>query len=301
MVADPFSQESPKVPRREGFPGQRLIVLPAPVLERMRADPLLQDLFVTATGHFPNASGHYVERRKGIEDAILIRVLHGVGWIEAGARQEAAAGDVVVIAPKAPHAYGADSHAPWQIEWIHFQGHCAQAFVERLGAKGTALVAHGAGGGVESPPFSAVYEALEKGYTPRNLLRTAAHLRSILTELHTLLLDGAPGGAEERVRKSMEWMLEHPGARTSLAHLAKNAGLSIPHYCGLLKRLAGFPPMEHLRRLNIQRACQLLDTSKLQISEIAARLGWEDPLYFSRCFRRITGKSPRAWRKAQKG
>ena len=267
----------------------------------MRLDPTLHDLFVTATGHFPNAPGHYVKRSAGIADTIMIRILHGAGWIETGTRQEAVAGEIVLIPSRIPHAYGASDDDPWMIEWIHFQGACASGFAGLLGASDEMRVLRGDFEGGDFPQFSRIYETLEGGYTPLNLLKTVAHLRTILTELYTRLLDGPPRGAEARVRKSMEWMQAQPTSRTSLAALAKTAGLSIPHYCSLFRRLAGYPPMEHLRRLNIQHACQMLDTSSLPIGEIAARLGWEDPLYFSRCFRRVTGKSPKAWRNGQKG
>ena len=299
-----MSSQSPKSAdrrRQEGFPGQHLIVLPFPVRERMRLDPALGDLFVTATGHFPKAPGHYVERINGIADAIMIRVLHGTGWVDTGNRQEAVAGEIIFIPPGIPHTYGSSDMDSWMIEWIHFQGTSVMRFSGLLGATGGVQVLRGDFEGADFPQFSHIYETLEGGYTPLNLLKTAAHLRLILTELYTRLLDGPPSGAEARVRKSMEWMQAHPTARTSLAALAKTAGLSVPHYCGLFRRLAGYPPIEHLRRLNIQRACQMLDTSSLPIGEIAGRLGWEDPLYFSRCFRRVTGKSPKMWRKGQKG
>ena len=286
--------------RQEGFPGQRLIILPLPVQDRMRLDPTLQDLFVTATGHFPNAPGHYVERRNGIADTIMIRVLHGSGWVEGAARQDALAGELVFIPPCIPHSYGASDADPWMIEWIHFRGACAPRFADLFGASGGIRVLGGDFEGSDFPPFSHIYETLEGGYTPLNLLRTAAHLRAILTEIYARLLDGLPRSAEARVRTSMEWMQAHSTARISLAALANAAGLSVPHYCSLFRRLAGYPPIEHLRRLNIQRACQMLNTSLLPIGEIAARLGWDDPLYFSRCFRRVTGKSPKAWRESYK-
>jgi YesN/AraC family two-component response regulator len=53
--------------------------------------------------------------------------------------------------------------------------------------------------------------------------------------------------------------------------------------------------------MKVQHACGLLDTSDLRIEEIAALIGYEDPFYFSRLFRRIMAKSPRDYRGAAKG
>lgn len=295
MVEGSLSSAHPRH-RPEGFDGQRLLVLPASVLGKLRQEPLFLDLFCTASGYFPYAEGHLVKRRRGIADTILIRVLTGAGWVEGGLRQEVKAGEMILIPPQLPHAYGADERRPWTIEWIHFDGRAAAAFTNLLGAEGEARVMRGDFLGVDFTPFSLVYDTMARGYTPVNLLKISAHVRMILTEIHDRHMSGNPTDAESRVRRSMDWMSTHPAARTTLEALSRAAGLSVPHYCFLFRKLAGYPPMEHLRRLNIQRACELLHTTNLPVGQIAERLGWEDPMHFSRRFRGITGKSPKAWR-----
>jgi AraC-like DNA-binding protein len=54
-------------------------------------------------------------------------------------------------------------------------------------------------------------------------------------------------------------------------------------------------------RLKIQRACFLLDTTDQSVKAIAADLGFDDPLYFSRCFRRVHDSSPTQYRALRKG
>jgi transcriptional regulator GlxA family with amidase domain len=54
--------------------------------------------------------------------------------------------------------------------------------------------------------------------------------------------------------------------------------------------------MTYFTELRIQRACVMLDTSELQVGEIAGSLGFQDPLYFSRLFRQHTGLPPTAYR-----
>ena len=286
--------------KREGFPGQRLVVLPGPLIEKLLRDPLLQDLCVTATGCFPKAPGHYVERPDGTDDSILIHVLSGTGWVETGERQRIFASEYVIIPSGIPHAYGADDSDPWTIEWAHFQGASASAFMKLLGAKDAPYTLRANVGGMGIPAFSQLYEWLELGCTQENLLRSAAHLRSALTALHIAQLIGPSKESEDAVRQSLEWMRDHLEKRPSLSSLAHQAGVSLPHYCTLFRRLTGYPPMEHFQRLRIQRACQLLDTTSLRVSEIAALLGWEDPFYLSCCFLKVTGKSPKNWRASQK-
>lgn len=49
--------------------------------------------------------------------------------------------------------------------------------------------------------------------------------------------------------------------------------------------------------VRMEEACRLLCSTLMSISETADRLGFSDALYFSRCFRSFTGKSPSEYRK----
>ena len=48
--------------------------------------------------------------------------------------------------------------------------------------------------------------------------------------------------------------------------------------------------------MKMEHACSLLDSTDLSVGAIASRLGYEDPLYFSRLFSRTVGISPRSYR-----
>jgi transcriptional regulator GlxA family with amidase domain len=69
----------------------------------------------------------------------------------------------------------------------------------------------------------------------------------------------------------------------------------------LFRRQTGFAPIDFVIRLRVQHACRLLDTTELSIGEIAERVGYPDPYYFTRCFRRVMGRAPRLYRKVPKG
>ena len=53
--------------------------------------------------------------------------------------------------------------------------------------------------------------------------------------------------------------------------------------------------------MKMERACYLLDTNNQPVSRVAQALGYDDPQYFSRLFRKVTGLSPRDYRKLDKG
>src|SRR5574344_134695 len=59
-----------------------------------------------------------------------------------------------------------------------------------------------------------------------------------------------------------------------------------------MKQLMGITPIEFLHQARMKRACQLLQETDKTVSEVAWMCGFNDPKYFSRCFKTATGMSP---------
>jgi AraC-like DNA-binding protein/mannose-6-phosphate isomerase-like protein (cupin superfamily) len=291
--------------RPEGFANQHLVVLPQSVIRQMEKDPLLNTLFPTDSGCFTDAAGHRVERPSGSHEAILIVCHSGRGWVQIGERGilTVQRDEAVLIPPEAPHRYGADDEEPWSIMWAHFRGRDLREFLGLLGVTAAAPLIRVPSGAFDRMAFQAIYEQFEQGYTPPNLLASAARLRMVLAEINRLRFRGNVGShsSEENVQATVEWMQSHLDDHPTLHDLALLAGISAPHYSALFRRRTGFAPVDYFLRLKIQRACQLLDTTEMRVDEIAAALGFADPYYFSRLFKKMMGHSPRAYRKITKG
>lgn len=75
--------------------------------------------------------------------------------------------------------------------------------------------------------------------------------------------------------------------------LAKIVGLSVPYFSTVLKRDTGMTPHEYLTRFRMLRAFQLLVTGDHCLGEVAAAVGYDDPVHFSRRFRRFFNYPPR--------
>jgi AraC-like DNA-binding protein len=91
---------------------------------------------------------------------------------------------------------------------------------------------------------------------------------------------------------------ERPGQPHPISELAQEAGYSPDHFARIFKQTIGISPQAYVIRVRIDRAKQLLVESSLSISQIADVLGYEDLYFFSRQFKRKTGKTPRAYRSA---
>lgn len=100
-------------PRRDGFEGQHMLVLPEPLVAQARRHPLLRGLHVTDAGYFPTAEDHLVERPRGAPTTLVILCLRGAGWVRTGGEtQTIGPGDLVWRPANEIHAYGAGEDEP---------------------------------------------------------------------------------------------------------------------------------------------------------------------------------------------
>jgi PAS domain S-box-containing protein len=102
---------------------------------------------------------------------------------------------------------------------------------------------------------------------------------------------------DRAVAKAVEMMLENPGEIESLAHLAKDLGLSHRHFDRLFKEDTGLTPKQFLGRSRVQVGCKMLRETNASISDIALNLGYCDQSAFTSQFRTRMGFTPARYRK----
>jgi AraC family transcriptional regulator len=125
--------------------------------------------------------------------------------------------------------------------------------------------------------------------SPHDINRPALRLVPDAAEDRQRFRGGLPGGALRRVRGYID---SHIGERISLNELARQAGVSRFHFARQFRLSTGESPMEHLRRVRIERSKSILQTRDATIAEVAARLGFSDQSHFTRIFGRLVGVSP---------
>ena len=82
----------------------------------------------------------------------------------------------------------------------------------------------------------------------------------------------------------------------SIARLAHALGISESHLRAQFRELTGCSLGHHLREMRLKKASSLLHGTDLTITQIAARCGFESVYSFSRSFKAVGGRSPRAYR-----
>ena len=124
----------------------------------------------------------------------------------------------------------------------------------------------------------------------------ARHSRLCLEHLLFLLREEATadalGPVEAQLDTITEAMRQDPGRRWAVAELARRAALSRAQFTRRFTAYTGLTPGRYLTRVRLVRAGELLTETNMSVTQIAAALGYVDVAYFSRQYKRHTGRPP---------
>ncbi|MBV8225535.1 MAG: helix-turn-helix transcriptional regulator [Verrucomicrobia bacterium] len=110
-------------------------------------------------------------------------------------------------------------------------------------------------------------------------------------------LSGPPRITDDQLRRAIDYIYDHIGEGLDLGSISRAAGLSAFHFARLFKAATGDSPFQFVTRKRMERAKELLRKTRLPISDIAERVGYQQPSHFSARFRSVLGCSPDAYRK----
>lgn len=92
------------------------------------------------------------------------------------------------------------------------------------------------------------------------------------------------------------WIADNYKVSSPVARMAELARLNERTFKRRFRAATGYTPVAYVQTLRIEEAKQLLETSTLPSDEIAAAVGYEDPAFFRRLFKRLTGLTPGRYR-----
>lgn len=100
-----------------------------------------------------------------------------------------------------------------------------------------------------------------------------------------------------QLRAAMEYIEENLSVDLAISDVANAVLLSSSHFAHAFRNSAGVPPHQYVVQRRIARAKALLRDTKLPISSVAARAGFSTHAHFCVIFQRLTGLTPRAFRR----
>lgn len=250
-------------------------------------------------------SSDYIFRPDGMDGWILNCTIKGAGQIRCGQSQiVCSVQDLYLFPAGVPHDYGRFVEAQnWIHLWVYF-------FPRESWSK--LLQWRNVGAGVlharitDEVLWTTIVNRME---TLIVLAKSMRHLRIDLAmnALEEILLWCCESSAsdfhltDERIGSAISYMQMKYADVITIDTLAKQCNLSASRFAHLFTLQVKQTPMRYLELYRIRIAQELLLGSSRSVSEIAFQCGFSDSLYFSHVFKRVTGKSPRNFRRTAVG
>ena len=237
--------------------------------------------------------------QKGRRDYQILYVANGKThfWFD-GKEEIVNAGHMVLYKPEEIQKYVYYLEDNPEVFWIHFTGSDVKNI---LAYHGISLDEHVFYCGV-LPDYKALFRKIIQelqlcryGYED--------YIASLFNDI-LLLVDRqqheqkkATGNVQEQIERATAYFNENYNTKISIDDYAESLHISTNWFIHNFKQYAGMSPAQYILSLRMVNAQSLLERTTYNIKEISEIVGYENPLYFSRVFKKEIGKSPAQYRK----
>ena len=278
--------------------GTRVLRVPNSTISKLiSGNSLYKMIYVTDVGYYPKAASHYVERKKGSPENIIVYCSTGSGWYENSFGLFKVYPNQFFILPNnQSHRYGSDSDDPWSIYWIFFSGKIS----EEIANIKTILPCFKPNTLLNPEAFFKSYDhmfdTLSDAYTFTNVLSANMDLWNILMQFMNQNVSGLKKLQNIPINNIITFVKNNLSKKLTVNEMASKIFFSPSHFNKLFKIETGYSPLDYIIHLRMQCACDYLNNTKLRIKEIASLVSYDDPYLFTRIFTKTIGKSPRNYR-----
>lgn len=206
-------------------------------------------------------------------------------------------GDLFLCVPGQEIYYEADPEEPWGYGWIGLQGSRAAEYFSRTSLLSEPVVRFDA-----SDALALLFVRVQQAYFLPESIRDL-RLNALAYELMEFLILHFPVRCADRssqetllAQNMITWLTNHLHEPVRMEDLCAAVGLSRSHASRVFSRVCRISIQDFLWQARETEACRLLRDTALPIGEIAQKVGYEDPVYFSRIFRQKTGLQPTQYR-----
>jgi len=295
--------------RREGFLGQKMVIIPDKIKDKIRDNNLINSLYTTDIGYYPHAKNHFREREEGADEYIFIYCVEGKGWINTqSVKYELIPNSYFIIPPHEAHTYGTQPDDPWSIYWLHFTGSKAELLYNRFldnnsNSDNKPEVVTLPYSEQRTKHFKNLISILESGYRLQHIEFINLSLWQLLSSfIYNNLYEqkNRQDFKKDSIDRAIEYMQDHIDQSITVEELSDYLNYSASYLYSIFKEHTGYSPIQYFNHLKIQRASQYLSFTNFSIKEISFELGFNDPFYFSRLFKKMMSISPSEYRKHYK-
>ncbi len=255
-------------------------------------------LSVTYSGHEKCGSGQ--KWGKGIRrQYILHLVVSGKGrYITPNDCFELSRGDMFLIRPYTEIEYYADENDPWEYLWVNFTGAEAEILLKRTDFTAENPVINGCNDEIKTAMEDIIANAGTSRYEAAGLTGRLYILLSLLMK-HSNRKSSRSQREQEKhriIKSARDFVATNYPLPVSVEDIAEASNVSRTTLFRVFKSELNTTPVDYLTTYRIAQAKILLLETDLSVTAVARSTGYEDNLYFSRVFRKITGTTPTEYR-----
>lgn len=238
-------------------------------------------------------------RPKGRLDYQLLYIVSGKGhFYFHGEDRVVYAGRMVLIQPRQEQRYEYFGEDKPEVYWVHFTGSDVKNILRSYNIPMDDPIFYSGASSTYSYLFKEMIHELQDCKTGYEDLLTM-YLRQIFLLVQRTRQEERPTVStyiQEEMEFARRYFNEHYNESISIQEYAESRNMSVCYFQRNFKQIVKHTPMQYLLTIRVNNAASLLETTDYSMAEIAAIVGYEDPLYFSRLFRKIKGVSPRDYR-----
>ncbi len=213
--------------------------------------------------------------------------------------QVVTAGHMVLYRPKEPQKYEYYGEDQTEVYWVHFTGGNVKNILRSYGLTDDKRVIYCGSGLDYQNLFRTMINELQMcKVNYAEMLEM--YLRQIFIMLQRYFLNSLKtdnAHVVEEINKATLYFNEHYSEDISIDEYAQNNHVSVSWFIRNFKQCIGSTPMQYILSKRIYNAEILLHDSTYNVTEIAEIVGYDNPLYFSRIFKKVKGISPSEYRK----
>ncbi len=277
----------------------RYFRLPVPLLEEQKSNPMTKDLYLTETGEIEIKAGSIWETTEKKDSNLLVFCTKGEGILQIGEEQLPIKSEQFFIhSPNQNFKFYSSANTNSRFLTAGFNGKKARplcreyAVVRSLVPSVNNMVAN------REMLFEEIFNNLKKGFHDQNLVYVnfcLGHLLATFVYANKTSEDIAEE-SNPVVRQALNFLNRNLSKKLTLREIADEVGYSPTYFTSLFKKETNYSPLSYFSHLKILKACEYLDYTKIKIKEISFSLGYSDPYYFAKDFKKKMGLSPRQYR-----
>ncbi len=249
-----------------------------------------------------HADGYYFNVKKGrtLNEYQLLYNPQGDGIFQSSSCKPTPlkAGDVFLLFPGEWHTYHPLDDVGWESWWIGFKGKNIDDRVKAGFLSADRPIHHVGFSNQILSLFQEAYKTAmeEPAYSQQIMAGIVNHLIGMVYSLERNIILSKNSSQVDMVSKARLRIRESLETNLTIQQVAEEMGVSYSTFRKLFKEYTGIAPATYQQDLKLQRAKELLATTDESIKEIAYRLNFESPDYFSSKFKIQTGLKPSEFR-----